>query len=65
MLTHALKLPGDARQELAPAIVFGECEIFVADITPVSKVPRREGVKEKRNMNINVGIELGYVPSRC
>lgn len=38
----------------------GECEVFVADITPVSKVPRRRGVKEKRNMNINVGIELGY-----
>ena len=38
----------------------GECEVFVADITPVSKVPRRKGVKEKRNMNINVGIELGY-----
>jgi hypothetical protein len=38
----------------------GECEIFVADITPVSKVPRRKGVTEKRNMNINVGIELGY-----
>jgi hypothetical protein len=38
----------------------GECEVFVADITPVSKVPRRRGVKEKRNMNINVGIELGF-----
>ena len=38
----------------------GECEVFVADITPVAKVPRRKGVKEKRNMNINVGIELGY-----
>jgi hypothetical protein len=37
-----------------------ECEVFVADITPVSKVPRRRGVREKRNMNINVGIELGY-----
>jgi len=37
-----------------------ECKVFVADITPVSKVPRRKGVKEKRNMNINVGIELGY-----
>lgn len=37
-----------------------ECEVFVADITPVSKVPRRKGVKEKRNMNVNVGIELGY-----
>ena len=36
------------------------CEVFVADVTPVSKVPRRKGVKEKRNMNINVGIELGY-----
>jgi hypothetical protein len=38
----------------------GECEIFVADITPVSRVARRRGVKEKRSMNINVGIELGY-----
>src|SRR5258708_24801149 len=37
-----------------------ECEVFIADITPVSRVPRRKGVKEKRNMNINVGIELGY-----
>jgi hypothetical protein len=37
-----------------------ECEVFVADITPVSKVSRRKGGKEKRNMNINVGIELGY-----
>lgn len=37
-----------------------ECEVFVADITPVSKVPRRRGVKEKRSMNVNVGIELGY-----
>lgn len=38
----------------------GECKVFVADITPVSKIPRRKGVREKRNMNINVGIELGY-----
>ncbi len=37
-----------------------ECEVFIADITPVSRVPRRKGVKEKRNMNINVGIEPGY-----
>jgi hypothetical protein len=34
--------------------------VFIADITPVSKVPRRQGVKEKRNMNVNVAIELGY-----
>lgn len=38
----------------------GECEVFIADVTPVSKVPGRKGAKEKRNMNINVGIELGY-----
>ena len=37
-----------------------ESEVFIADITPVSKVPGRRGVKQKRNMNINVGIELGY-----
>ncbi len=37
--------------------------VFIADITPVSKVPMRKGVKdsrEKRNMNPNVAIELGY-----
>jgi hypothetical protein len=38
----------------------GECEVFIADITPVSKVSRRRGIKEKRNMNVNVAIELGY-----
>jgi hypothetical protein len=38
--------------------------VFVADVTPVSKIPKRKGVKgsrEKRNMNNpNVAIELGY-----
>lgn len=38
--------------------------VFVADITPVSVIPPRkvgdEEIKEKRNMNPNVAIELGY-----
>jgi hypothetical protein len=37
--------------------------VFHADITPVSRIPRRRDVKgsrEKRNMNPNVAIELGY-----
>lgn len=40
--------------------------VFVADITPVSRIPKRRGVKgsrEKRNMNPNVAIELGYALS--
>ena len=37
--------------------------VFVGDITPVSRVPKRKEAKnsrEKRNMNPNVAIELGY-----
>ncbi|MEO8668782.1 MAG: hypothetical protein ABI399_09715 [Bauldia sp.] len=37
--------------------------VFVADITPLARIPKRRGVKgsrEKRNMNPNVAIELGY-----
>lgn len=37
--------------------------VFVADITPVSRIPKRRGVegsRVKRNMNPNVAIELGY-----
>ena len=37
--------------------------VFVADITPVSRIPRRRDVKgsrEKRNINPNVAIELGF-----
>ena len=38
--------------------------VFVADITPVSVIPSRkvgdDEIKEKRNMNPNVAIELGY-----
>jgi hypothetical protein len=37
--------------------------VFIGDVTPVSKIPKRKGVKnsrEKRNMNPNVAIELGY-----
>src|SRR6266567_5385993 len=37
--------------------------VFIADITPVSKIAKRKDVKgsrEKRNMNPNVAIELGY-----
>jgi hypothetical protein len=37
--------------------------VFVGDITPVSRIPRRRDVedsREKRNMNPNVAIELGY-----
>ena len=40
-----------------------ESAVFIGDVTPVSKVPRRKGVREsreKRNMNPNVAIELGY-----
>ena len=40
-----------------------EFAVFVGDVTPVSKIPKRMGVKdsrEKRNMNPNVAIELGY-----
>jgi hypothetical protein len=41
--------------------------VFVADITAVSVIPSRkvgdEEVKEKRNMNPNVAIELGYALS--
>ena len=40
-----------------------ESAVFIGDVTPVSKIPKREGVKdarEKRNMNPNVAIELGY-----
>src|SRR5271165_410360 len=38
--------------------------VFVADVTPVSIIPARtddsEEIPEKRNMNPNVAIELGY-----
>jgi hypothetical protein len=37
--------------------------VFVGDVTPVSRIPKRKGIKnsrEKRNMNPNVAIELGY-----
>jgi hypothetical protein len=37
--------------------------VFIGDVTPVSKIPKRKGVKdsrEKRNMNPNAAIELGY-----
>ena len=37
--------------------------VFIGDVTPVSKIPKRKGAKdsrEKRNMNPNVAIELGY-----
>lgn len=38
--------------------------VFVADVTPVSTIPARpagqETIPEKRNMNPNVAIELGY-----
>jgi hypothetical protein len=37
-----------------------ESAVFIADITPVSRVPARKDVEEKRNMNVNVAIELGY-----
>jgi hypothetical protein len=38
-------------------------KVFIGDVTPVSKIPKRKGAKdsrEKRNMNPNVAIELGY-----
>src|SRR5258708_15824640 len=37
--------------------------VFVADVTPVATIPKRaddETSREKRNMNPNVAIELGY-----
>ena len=38
--------------------------VFVADVTPVSTIPARKAkgntIPEKRNMNPNVAIELGY-----
>jgi len=40
-----------------------ESRVFIGDVTPVSKIPKRKGEKdsrEKRNMNPNVAIELGY-----
>jgi hypothetical protein len=40
-----------------------EATVFIGDVTPVSKIPKRKGAKdtrEKRNMNPNVAIELGY-----
>jgi hypothetical protein len=37
-----------------------EAAVFIADITPVSRVPARKDIEEKRNMNVNVAIELGY-----
>jgi len=40
-----------------------ESRVFIGDVTPVSKIPKRKGAKdsrEKRNMNPNVAIELGY-----
>lgn len=40
-------------------------EVFVADVTPVSRIPARtltdgSRIRAKRNMNPNVAIELGY-----
>jgi hypothetical protein len=40
-----------------------ESAVFIGDVTPVSKILKRRGAKdsrEKRNMNPNVAIELGY-----
>jgi hypothetical protein len=40
-----------------------ESAVFIGDITPVSKMPKRKDVKasrEKRNINPKVAIELGY-----
>lgn len=40
-----------------------ESAVFIGDVTPVSTIPQQKGVKdsrEKRNMNPNVAIELGY-----
>jgi hypothetical protein len=37
-----------------------EAAVFIADVTPVSRVPARKDIEEKRNMNVNVAIELGY-----
>lgn len=37
-----------------------ESAVFLGDITPVSIVPAHKGAREKRNMNVNVAIELGY-----
>jgi hypothetical protein len=37
--------------------------VFLGDVTPVSTIPKRKSVagsKQKRNMNPNVAIELGY-----
>ena len=48
-------------------LILGKIEastVFVADVTPVSTIPAHtfggEEVPEKRNMNPNVAIELGY-----
>ncbi len=46
----------------------GMSEVVVADVTPVSKIPAKrspptERRPEKRNMNPNVAIELGYALS--
>lgn len=43
-------------------------DVFVADVTPVSRIPAKRGSEdeqkpEKRNMNPNVAIELGYALS--
>jgi hypothetical protein len=34
--------------------------VVIADITPVSTIAAKDGIKEKRNMNPNVALELGY-----
>lgn len=40
-----------------------ESAVFIGDVTPVSRIPKQKNVensREKRNMNPNVAIELGY-----
>jgi len=53
----ALKQPQDVTRKIR------EAAVFIGDVTPVSKIPKRKGVKDsrgKRNMNPNVAIERGY-----
>lgn len=52
--------------DLAPLILakIASSTVIIADVTPVSTIPGRkdgeEEIPEKRNMNPNVAIELGY-----
>ncbi len=61
-LDHDRKgVPGspDLMQEIFAKI--DDAAVVVADVTPVSTIPARgDEQKEKRNMNPNVAIELGY-----